>query len=68
MGRPREQSASDVLDRRLADRPGDADDAGAKRAPPTPGKSLQPGQRVGRSEDPGALEASRVLGGDDDAP
>ena len=48
-----QQRPGDVLDRGLADRAGDADDAGAERAPPGAGERLQRGQRIGDGEDPG---------------
>ena len=47
-----QQRPGDVLDRGLADRAGDADDAGAERAPPGAGQRLQRRQRIRRPRRP----------------
>ena len=47
-----QQRPGDVLDRGLADRAGDPDDAGTELAPPGAGQRLQRGQRVVGGEDP----------------
>src|SRR6185312_9049370 len=56
-----QQGASDVLDRGLADRAGDADDAGAKRPAPGPRQRLHRRQRIIDGEDPGTVSIAAVL-------